>query len=67
MRRINIIPSIFVLGWLVTLLLTLSAAFGSYGEAEPHAGNILFTAAGVILVIGLGLYYKFKPTLLKSK
>lgn len=66
MKNVNLISSALIIGWVITFLLTLDLAIGSYQESEPHAGNILFVAAGVILAIGAVLYLKFKPTMLKK-
>jgi len=65
MKNLNLLNTTLVVAYIVTCLLTLSAAIGSYQESEPHAGNILFTALAVMLVLGVALYFKFKPRLLK--
>lgn len=66
MKKLNIISTLAIIGFVITFLLTLDAAFGSYQESEPHAGNILFVASAVILVIGGLLYMKFKPRIFKE-
>ena len=65
MKNVNIISVILMALWLITFLLTFGAAIGSYQESEPHAGNILFIVAGTMLVIGAGIYLKYKPTFFK--
>lgn len=40
---------------------TFQVAYGSYGEAEPTAGNILLVAGIIFSAIGIFLQMKFKP------
>lgn len=66
MKNLNKISIFVIIAWLITFLLTFDAAVGSYQESEPHAGNILFVAAGILLFVAMGAYLKFRPTLLKK-
>lgn len=60
MKKINLLPTVLMLGWVVIFLLTLSATIGSYDESEPQAGNILFGLSALIFTVGAGSYWKYK-------
>lgn len=58
---------LWTLVWLIPTLMTWDVAFGSYGESEHHAGDILVGFGIVFLVIGIILYMKFRPIYILSQ
>lgn len=66
MKKLNYLNITLFFAWFMTFVLTFELAFESYQESEPHAGNILFGASAVILLIGAVLYFKYKPQLKKQ-
>lgn len=64
---LNIKPFLWTLLWLLPTLATWDLAFGSYGESEPKAGNILVGAGILFLLLGAFLYRKYKPTYILIK
>lgn len=65
MKNLNYKNIILSVSLFMTFFLTFDLAIESYQESEPHAGNILFVASGIILLISLALYFKYKPQLKK--
>lgn len=63
MKKLKFLNILLMSALFIMFCLTFDLAIGSYQESEPQAGNILFIACAVIVMIGAILYFKFKHQL----
>lgn len=67
MKKLKFLNILLIIGFIILFGMTFDLAIGSYQESEPQAGNILFTASFIIVVVFIGLMYKIKKPLIFKK